>query len=213
MRTRPDLILRFLLVSLSFYFCILLTACSTSALCGDCGDGGLHPDGNHPVDGFVPIDTWIFTFDVAPPPDMAVGICPGTPVAGTCAAAFFTELLACFPDNGTCVVQSGSMTAASACWSDGGRLDVQVNADMTGAARWSAHGLTCLKATIKPDGQGGNVFDYFAPGGSTLTYDDATGEATCDDGETVNIGAMGTSCTALQRAIEPMECTQMGTCP
>jgi hypothetical protein len=137
------------------------------------------------------------TFPTFPPPD-AGGFCDGTPLAGTCAQAFFARVADCFNPAGCCV-GTGSNTVLRG-WESGanyrfGMADRQWSLSQNGV---SCAGNFPSSATTAP-------MKWTASDGSELPFfDPTTGELHCPDGSQTNVGAYG-QCLALQHLLRPFE--------
>jgi len=143
------------------------------------------------------------------PDDAAAGdlgpptiFCDGTPVAGTCAAAFFAPVASCFVATGGCS-ENKSMAGGITCWQSGARLVATFDgAMMTTSGVWSGPSGECMAGTVGTDANGNTVFTL-QQGGATLVYNAGTGDVTCPDGSTVNIGPVEGYCPALQSVLDP----------
>src|SRR5262245_26659820 len=86
--------------------------------------------------------------------DDSASFCVGTPIAGTCAQAFFQPASACFMESGQCTYEdhdTGSPTGKAYCWANGSHLYAYfaINGGQSGPAhaKWlSQIGGTCLVA-------------------------------------------------------------------
>ena len=149
--------------------------------------------------------------DLTPPADLVpqVGYCANTLVYGTCAAAFFEPVSACFHVAGQCL--DGNNGAF--CWNGGMRFAIG-NDQATGNVLldWSANGIPCMHASEQPRKGKGPLYT-FTVGNEVLTYDKDAGTVTCPNKMTVQLGNNAGGCASLQALIEPdTKACQMGAC-
>lgn len=154
--------------------------------------------------------------DLTPPPapDLASAgpFCRNTPVAGTCAGAFFEAVAKCYQPFGGCTIDQPSMFEGTICWGSGSKLSATFNMQLNQSnGVWSAGLKECMTGEIAIGG-GAPVFTLHA-NGKTLVYEEDTGATTCPDGSRINIGAMAGNCQALLDIIEPdTQACKMGQC-
>jgi hypothetical protein len=140
-------------------------------------------------------------------------LCPGTPLAESCAGAFFAPLSACFRPSGVCrrMGDPAIDTEVTYCWDSGAKATVALTA--TGLhGELSQGGSPCYTITTV----GKNPITARAAGsGGALTYDDDTNVLTCPDGSTTVIPEAELVCEEFKALLEGPDssgCTP-GACP
>ncbi len=187
----------------------LVGACIACAACDDAATPA--PDLAAATDLAAPVDDLAVGPDFAHgPPDMvacsyppdafgpapdAAGFCDGTPLAGTCAQAFFARVRACYRPAGCCQASGSNRLYLSYQSGAGYYFNMQVS-------QWSLRqdGYTCAES---PDDTAPDPFHWRADDGSEIPYfDPRSGELHCADGTQLNVGAYGT-CPALHDLLFP----------
>jgi hypothetical protein len=131
-----------------------------------------------------------------PPPD-AAGFCDGTPLAGTCAQAFFARVAACYNPAGCCI--GDGMNTVYRSWESGAHYSYSL-----ATSRWmlTQNGMGCASSV---DSTLPNALQWSGPDGSELPFfDPNTGELHCPDGSQLNVGPFG-QCPELQRLLKPFQ--------
>ncbi len=140
------------------------------------------------------------------------GFCDGTKVSGTCAQAFFAAAAACLSTLGACTDQITPTSATTfnedVCWSTGQTRHVQADgtSHVTTSTWVSQTSATCLTSNSTYE-QG-----TYTANGTSLVYDESTGDLTCPDGSSANIGTVagGDLCPDVASILDN-QCTD-GTC-
>lgn len=150
--------------------------------------------------------------DLAGPDYAGYTFCAGTRVAATCAQAFFEPIASCFAPMGGCrTATSGDTT--SACWQAGTLFSTTYLQATGGSHLLWAGGATCMEGDVTPRKGRLPLFAVTA-GGSTLSYDQDSGDVTCPDGSHVFLGNAFGDCLALGNLLQPpIKNCQAGICP
>jgi hypothetical protein len=144
--------------------------------------------------------------------ESASGFCAGTPIAGSCLAAFFAQAAPCFHPSGACVDQTAS-AGTNVCWADGARLTLTTGTQGAGFNYFSGSNLCFYGSWTTLNG---NQKDYtFTFGGSALlVYNRTTGETTCLDGTRAQLAPDFGGCGAITAIVDlTMNGCSAGTCP
>ena len=154
--------------------------------------------------------------DASMTPDLGLGFCKGTTVEGTCAQSYFTGVAACWNAAGACT-QMMDASATTLCWASGARTVIGSYQMGVVPVTWAMNGMTCMtgNGSLSKGGNGMSFKYDLMAGGQHLVFDDGTGDVTCADGSSVNIGANEGGCAALHQIFHPgtMGGCTMGACP
>jgi len=139
------------------------------------------------------------------------GFCDGSKVAGTCAQPFFAAVASCLSTLGSCVDQitpTGATTFnEDVCWSTGQRRHTAADAsNNTTVSTWTSKASAACLTT-----QSTNELGTYTANGTSLVYDESTGQLSCPDGSTANIGVPGGDLCPDVDVILDNQCTN-GTC-
>jgi hypothetical protein len=136
-------------------------------------------------------------------------VCAFTPLASTCVEAFFERFLNCFYQAGDCGHSTSSGTDRW-CWAgDAVRVETVDTNLGTRTTTWTQGGLLCLTETT--DLSKGS--SQYVRESKTLTFDPASGIATCPNGMGVQIGSNWGACPQIQQVLTRPACIGSGTCP
>ncbi len=196
----------------------IVGACIACAACDDAVTPP--PDLAAPADLAAPVDDLAVARDFAHgPPDMvacsyppdafgpapdAAGFCDGTPLAGTCAQAFFARARACFHPAGCC--QTTGSNTVRRTWESGATY---YEALAVSEWRLTQDQFICAASS---DSTTPNAYRWTASDGSELPYfDPATGELHCPDGTQLNVGTDG-QCADLAALLRLPPCQVTANC-
>ena len=108
--------------------------------------------------------------------DGASGLCVGTPIAGSCLAAFFAQAAACFHTGGACVEQT-SAAGTNICWADGAKL-VLTTGSQSGGFTYSSGGGLCFYGSWSAISNGHRDYTFTLDGVALLVDNLTTGVTT-----------------------------------